>query len=335
MRCCNSLSPVGDANLLLVYPARRWAAAACHRSQSDCKPIQNSGEVLKRRARRSAVSAVTPRRPLMISLRRFSGIRILRAASTWVSPEGRRNSSSSISPGGVGGRFKSSTDRGPSMVIFARDIISLTFFESKRDSILVVHSDAEVSGTGTLQRFQPVACGKLQVLEAAGLVDRVELSANHQPQILRQLPRSLRFPSVVDVRSRLVSERPDHVSKLHDLPGIMQPGTGGVGRRCFFWGVVAVRPFTLEQRSFAVGTEPVIFRRVRRLRRPPQPPLYNPRKTRWGRQLGAYTVPRAPSIGEISPGRDSVAGAPASLDIAQTWEIGGCPMHLLLGALLA
>jgi hypothetical protein len=102
------------------------------------------------------------------------------------------------------------------MVVFARDIVSLTFFESKRDSILVIHSDAEVFGTGPLQRFQSVAGGKLEILEAARLVDRVELSANDWPQILWQLPRSLRFQSAVYVRSRLVSERPDHVFSLHD-----------------------------------------------------------------------------------------------------------------------
>jgi hypothetical protein len=36
------------------------------------------------------------------------------------------------------------------MVVFARDIVSLAFLESKRDSILFVHPDAEVSGPGTL-----------------------------------------------------------------------------------------------------------------------------------------------------------------------------------------
>jgi hypothetical protein len=80
-----------------------------------------------------------------------------RAASTCVRPAGRRNSSSSISPGEVGGRFKSSTDRGPSVIVFARDIVGLSSFESKRDSILFVDPDAEVSDPIALQRFQPIA----------------------------------------------------------------------------------------------------------------------------------------------------------------------------------
>jgi hypothetical protein len=50
------------------------------------------------------------------------------------------------------------------MVVFARDIVSLTFLESKSDSVLVVHPDTEVSGPGALQRFQPVASRKSQIL---------------------------------------------------------------------------------------------------------------------------------------------------------------------------
>ena len=45
------------------------------------------------------------------------------------------------------------------MVVLARDIVGLTFLESKRDSIPFVYPDAEISGPITLQRFQSVTGG--------------------------------------------------------------------------------------------------------------------------------------------------------------------------------
>ena len=67
------------------------------------------------------------------------------AASTCVSPAGRRNSSSSMSPGRVGGRLRSSTDRGPSVVVLARDGLGIGafLFPEERDAVLLV--DAELT----------------------------------------------------------------------------------------------------------------------------------------------------------------------------------------------
>jgi hypothetical protein len=48
------------------HAVRRSACGACQRSQSAWRPIQSSGDILSRRASRSAVSAVMPRLPLMI-----------------------------------------------------------------------------------------------------------------------------------------------------------------------------------------------------------------------------------------------------------------------------
>jgi len=67
------------------------------------------------------------------------------------------------------------------MVVFARGIVSLAFFESKRDSITFVHPYAEVSSSVALQRFESVSCGQPEVLKTARLVDRIELPTDHRP----------------------------------------------------------------------------------------------------------------------------------------------------------
>lgn len=53
--------------------ARLSAFCACQRSQSVCRPIQNSGDILNSFPSRIALSAVMARRPRMISLSLFSG----------------------------------------------------------------------------------------------------------------------------------------------------------------------------------------------------------------------------------------------------------------------
>src|SRR6266852_6045466 len=99
-----------------------------------------------------------PRRPRMISFRRLRGIFMRRAASTWVRPPGRRYSSSSISPGDVGGRFRSSTERGPLVVVvLADDGVSMALLPPERDPILLVQPHAEAPGAIALERLEAVA----------------------------------------------------------------------------------------------------------------------------------------------------------------------------------
>jgi len=81
---------------------------ACQRSQSCCKPNQKFADIPNTRDNRKAVSGVTERRPLMISLRRGYETPRRRASSACVSSRGLTNSSKSISPGWVGGRFRGS-----------------------------------------------------------------------------------------------------------------------------------------------------------------------------------------------------------------------------------
>ncbi len=77
---------------------------ACQRSQF-CWPFsQNSAEVPNNAESRNAVSGVIPRFLLMISFTRGYETWMFSANSIWVIPNGFKNSSSSISPGCVGGR---------------------------------------------------------------------------------------------------------------------------------------------------------------------------------------------------------------------------------------
>ena len=74
-------SEFAEADELTSHAAEFFLIAWC-KSQSACKCIQNCGVVLNRRARRSAVSAVTPRLPRTSSFTRFTDIPSSCAAST-------------------------------------------------------------------------------------------------------------------------------------------------------------------------------------------------------------------------------------------------------------
>ncbi len=92
-----SLSQLMGFNLRICFDSRLFMAF--HRSQSCCKPNQKSADIPITRDNLNAVSGVTRRRPLMISLRRGYEIPNRRATSVWVSLRGLINSSKSISPG--------------------------------------------------------------------------------------------------------------------------------------------------------------------------------------------------------------------------------------------
>ena len=101
---------------------------ACQRSQSCCKPNQKSADIPNTRDSRNAVSGVTERRPMMISLRRGYETPKRRASSVCVSSRGLTNSSKSISPGWVGGRFRGShRPTTLSVVVCDFDLVGMAF----------------------------------------------------------------------------------------------------------------------------------------------------------------------------------------------------------------
>ena len=88
-----------------------------------------------------AVSAVMARRPRTISLRRFRGMPILRAASTCVSAAGLRNSSSRISPGRTCTRGR----LGSLVIVFTAHLVTVGAHELERQAELVIDPDARTN----------------------------------------------------------------------------------------------------------------------------------------------------------------------------------------------
>lgn len=104
---------------------------ACHRSQSCCRPSQKSADIPNTRDSLSAVSGVTDLRPLIISFKRGYETPSLWASSVWVMLRGLINSSKSISPGCVGGRFVGSFLDILLVVVCNFDIIYMSFLPNK------------------------------------------------------------------------------------------------------------------------------------------------------------------------------------------------------------
>jgi len=87
---------IGTTSRLTFTPK---VLSASSRSCSDCKPIQNAAEVPKNFAKRKAVSALSPRLHLVISVRREAGMPVERDTNARLKPIGLMNSSKRISPG--------------------------------------------------------------------------------------------------------------------------------------------------------------------------------------------------------------------------------------------
>src|SRR6266850_5028487 len=186
------------------------AIASC-RSQSACKRIQNWGDVFNRRARRNAVSAVMPLLPSTISFRRLSEIPSRRAAATWPIPIGLRNSSSSISPGGIAGP----NQRESLVIIFDADFVGMALLPSERDAILIVDPNAVPTSVVPFQPLEPIAGRDGEILESCRDVDRLEFALRHPPERARNPSSGARVALAKQVNGRLIPERLNHGSTLY------------------------------------------------------------------------------------------------------------------------
>src|SRR6266540_221735 len=97
--------------------------------------IHTCGDVFRNRASRSAVSAVMPRFPRMISFSRLREMPRRLAASSCPRPSGFRYSSSRISPGGIAGP----NQLGSLVIVFDADFVRMSVLPPKRDPVLFVH----------------------------------------------------------------------------------------------------------------------------------------------------------------------------------------------------
>src|SRR6516225_4598925 len=138
-----------------------------------CRVIQNSGLVLKKRAKRRAVSAVTARSPLTMAPIRVAGTRKAIAKALIDIRSGLRNSSFSTSPGWAVTRLGVAIGL---VVIDDFDIGRSFFGPREADAPLIIDPDRVLSPTTTGQRLQPVCRWCAQVVELPCCMKHVELS---------------------------------------------------------------------------------------------------------------------------------------------------------------
>jgi len=123
------------------------------RSCMACRLTQNSGLVPKKRAKRKAVSADTPRSPLTMAPMRVAGTRKAIANALMDIPSGTRNSSLSTSPGWTVTRFGVAT----ALVVVDDFDIGRSFFgPSETNAPLIIDPDRVLPPTVPSQCLQPV-----------------------------------------------------------------------------------------------------------------------------------------------------------------------------------
>src|SRR5713226_5505987 len=132
----------------------------------------------KNRDRRKPVSVVTARAPATISPMRRCGTRISLASRYWVMPMGFRNSSSRISPGCGYGTLRMRFS--PSVVVHDLNILRAFRRPHEAHAELVVDTNAVLTGTAALQRFQPIARRHAQVIKFPGPVQHRKLAHGHR-----------------------------------------------------------------------------------------------------------------------------------------------------------
>jgi len=100
-------------------------------------------------------------------------------------PSGLRNSSRSISPGCVGGRFAGNRLEVRLVVIRDLDFVCITILPSKAHTILVVDSNTVLAKSVPAQPFKSIAWWNRQLSQVADTVELVKLATSDSPQLLR------------------------------------------------------------------------------------------------------------------------------------------------------
>src|SRR5262245_21283643 len=100
-------------------------------------------------------------------------------------PIGFKNSSSSISPGGIAGP----SQFGSLVIVFDADFMSMSLFPSECDAILVVNPNAVSSRLIALQRFESITGRNREIFESCRDVKRFELPLRDAPDLAGNPPR--------------------------------------------------------------------------------------------------------------------------------------------------
>ena len=208
------------------FIARRRAMAA-FRSKLACMCIQNCGVVLKNCARRSAVSAVTPRLPLTSSSSRTVDIPSFCAAAACVISSGFRNSSEKNLSGM---NCRSQTRRLSRDALSGRphsgNVVRIVALPPEGPTVLLVDPDAVLPLPASSQGFEPVTGHRSQILESLSAVDHRQLAINGVPQRSRDPPRRFTIALGPQVRGRRVRKRPDHDITIYGYRVSVKPLQG-------------------------------------------------------------------------------------------------------------
>ena len=101
------------------------------------------------------------------------------------------------------------------MVVFAANVIGVSFLKAERDSILVIDPDATRTRAIALQRLQPISWRYTQRLKVSSRVNPVHLSPRERPkQLWQRPPRRLAVGADVDVAGAFIGKCLNHASPL-------------------------------------------------------------------------------------------------------------------------
>ena len=98
---------------------------------------------------------------------------------------GFRNSSSSISPGGIAGP----SQFGSLVIVFDANFVGMSLLPSERDAILVVDPNAVPPCLIALQRLESITGRNREIFESRRDVERLELPLRDSPDLARDPPR--------------------------------------------------------------------------------------------------------------------------------------------------
>src|SRR5579871_420263 len=167
------------------------ASSAVSRSYFDWRFIHICAEVPKNRARRRAVSAEIDRRPLMISVSRFAGMRSASESAFAVMPA----SPSTVfktSPGWTGGSFPCFVGifLSPRTLVVVRnlDIVGVSLAPPEADSELIVDSDAVLPGSIPLELLQAKS-GQGQIRQRCSRIQQSKFHPSGVLNVLESLAR--------------------------------------------------------------------------------------------------------------------------------------------------
>jgi hypothetical protein len=100
------------------------------------------------------------------------------------------------------------------MDILTPDFDRISVIEPEDDSVLIIHSNAPVTGPVILEFLKP-ASRTFQVIKTDGGIEHVQFANHNRPNSPVDLPCGFRISAVINVLSRSVGEGRYHRLSIH------------------------------------------------------------------------------------------------------------------------